>query len=92
MGEAMAWMRDGLCREPDYVGLPWFPSRGHTPAALKAICGRCAVREECLEYAVSQGIEHGIWGGLSPRERHAATSDVPTMLNQPTPPTTRLAG
>lgn len=37
----------------------------------KAICTECAVREECLEFALSIREPHGIWGGLSEVERKA---------------------
>ena len=33
------------------------------------ICDRCDVRQECLEYAVAEGIEIGVWGGLTERQR-----------------------
>jgi len=29
------------------------------------------VREPCLDYALSHGIVHGIWGGLAERDRRA---------------------
>ena len=35
----------------------------------KAICNGCAVRQECLDYAVRIREQHGIWGGLSESER-----------------------
>lgn len=35
----------------------------------KAICHRCAVRWECLNYALQTRQRHGIWGGLTPDER-----------------------
>jgi WhiB family redox-sensing transcriptional regulator len=35
----------------------------------KAICKTCAVRNECLEYAVRIREPHGIWGGLNEMER-----------------------
>ena len=35
----------------------------------KGICSSCAVRRECLEYAVSIREAHGIWGGLNEAER-----------------------
>lgn len=45
--------------------------------AAKAICtgkdglGECPVRKECLIYAISIDEEHGIFGGMSHRERNA---------------------
>lgn len=36
---------------------------------LKAICASCIHRKECLEYAISNEIPYGIWGGTTPRER-----------------------
>lgn len=35
----------------------------------KAICLSCIVRDECLDFALANSIEWGIWGGLNPRER-----------------------
>jgi WhiB family redox-sensing transcriptional regulator len=37
----------------------------------KAICGECAVRDDCLGYALSIREQHGIWGGLSEAERRS---------------------
>lgn len=36
----------------------------------KAICGACPVQMECLEHALTNGETLGIWGGLTPKERH----------------------
>ena len=35
----------------------------------KAICGLCAVRGQCLKFAVERGEAHGIWCGTSESER-----------------------
>lgn len=35
----------------------------------KAICGGCPVREQCLDFALEANINHGIYGGKSPRQR-----------------------
>jgi WhiB family redox-sensing transcriptional regulator len=35
----------------------------------RALCDRCPVRGECLEYALSVGETHGIWGGLNELQR-----------------------
>ena len=49
----------------------FFPERGASTRLAKAVCRRCEVQEECLEYAVNNGEKFGIWGGLSERERRA---------------------
>ena len=36
---------------------------------LRAICGVCIERKECLAYAIKEEIQHGIWGGKTPSER-----------------------
>ena len=35
----------------------------------KAVCSECAVREECLEYALGFREHEGVWGGATERER-----------------------
>ncbi|MET8565342.1 WhiB family transcriptional regulator [Streptomyces flaveolus] len=40
-------------------------------AEAKAVCGRCPVRRECGEWAVGQGEDAGVWGGLTEEERRA---------------------
>jgi WhiB family redox-sensing transcriptional regulator len=47
----------------------FFPERGASTRAAKAICGECLVRAECLEFAITTGEKFGIWGGMSERER-----------------------
>lgn len=37
--------------------------------AARALCTRCEVREQCLEYALYVQEPHGIWGGLTELER-----------------------
>jgi len=39
--------------------------------AAKAVCGRCAVRANCLSYAL-ETMPEGIWGGTTDQERRAA--------------------
>jgi WhiB family redox-sensing transcriptional regulator len=33
------------------------------------ICAECPVSAACLEYALENHIDHGVWGGCSERER-----------------------
>jgi WhiB family redox-sensing transcriptional regulator len=61
------WMAKGKCRE-----LPpstFFPSDGVGVDAARQVCAECPVQAPCLEYALEQRIDHGVWGGTSERER-----------------------
>ena len=40
----------------------------HAGVAMK-ICNSCPVQAECLEFAMENGIDAGIWGGLTRRQR-----------------------
>lgn len=37
----------------------------------RSICARCTVRNECLGWAMEQGMDHGVWGGLTEEERRS---------------------
>jgi WhiB family redox-sensing transcriptional regulator len=38
-------------------------------ARAKTICAQCAVRQACLEFAVSNDQNFGIWGGTTAEDR-----------------------
>jgi WhiB family redox-sensing transcriptional regulator len=67
LGPGPEWVRWAECAgcDPDL----FFPERGASTRQAKAVCTGCPVREECLEYALSNGEKFGIWGGKSERER-----------------------
>ena len=72
---AMSWQRDGLCTEPAYVdSVEFFPERGESTDEAKTVCARCIVRAECLDYAITEDIDVGVWGGTSARERRILTT------------------
>jgi WhiB family redox-sensing transcriptional regulator len=61
------WMNDGSCRNhPPEV---FFPSDGVGVTIAQRICATCPVRQPCLEYALENRIDHGVWGATSERER-----------------------
>lgn len=62
-----SWMTKGSCRR--YPPGAFFPSDGVGVDAARRICVDCPVRAECLEFALVQRIDHGVWGGCSERER-----------------------
>jgi len=65
------WRNRGACvsADPDL----FFPissagaSRQQEERA-KAVCARCGVRTECLDYALASRQVHGVWGGLGEAE------------------------
>jgi WhiB family redox-sensing transcriptional regulator len=66
------WPSQAACRDEDPE--LFFPVSEMGPGArqaaqAKAVCARCPVRAECLEYALDNGLDHGIFGGLTERER-----------------------
>jgi WhiB family redox-sensing transcriptional regulator len=63
----LAWQRQANCMgvDPDL----FFPERGASTREAKEVCRGCVVREDCLEFALTNSEKFGIWGGLSERER-----------------------
>lgn len=68
----MPMFPDANCKDiinPDI----FFPeSKAHEAKSLpivRLICGDCTHRKECLDYAETHKIFHGVWGGLTPEER-----------------------
>jgi WhiB family redox-sensing transcriptional regulator len=80
---ATAWMAEGNCRL--YPPSTFFPSDGVGVDRARKICRGCPVGERCLEYALDNRIDHGVWGGCSERERRRILkrrrdeSDEPTL-------------
>jgi WhiB family redox-sensing transcriptional regulator len=66
-GYDLAWQDQANCKGAN-ADL-FFPERGASTRAAKAICRECLVREDCLEFAITAGEKFGIWGGMSERER-----------------------
>ena len=66
------WRERAACRGADL--LVFFPGRGESAEPARRICAACPVRQPCLDYAISHGIVHGIWGGLAERDRRGLRS------------------
>lgn len=70
----MDWRQDAACigEDPEL----FFPV-GTTGPALeqveraKAVCRRCPVIDQCLEWALATNQDSGVWGGMSEDERRA---------------------
>ncbi len=61
------WMQEAMCS--DVEPSIFFPKDGPGVEIAKRVCADCVVISECLEYAIANRIDHGVWGGASERER-----------------------
>lgn len=74
----MTWREYAACANED-TNLFFSPGDGDMPGSddynpqvvwvAKSICGTCDVRHACLEYALENEPTHGVYGGLTPKER-----------------------
>jgi WhiB family redox-sensing transcriptional regulator len=92
---SLSWMSRGACREAEPE--LFFPIAAATgPAArqaeaAKVICGHCAVRANCLSYAL-ETMPEGIWGGTTQDERHALRRSTGRRPDWPSRGTVDAAG
>lgn len=66
---------------PDWFGLAachnrdpalFFPPNAGGVIAAQAVCAFCPVAVECEAYAMENGEDHGVWGGLDPGSLRSA--------------------
>jgi len=63
------WIEQASCRGVDPED---FFVRGTVGArAALRLCRGCPVQEPCLEYALVEEIDFGVWGGLTERQRRS---------------------
>ena len=67
-----AWWPRAACKGSDQS--IFFADDSESIAAAKAVCARCPVREQCLDFSL-QGHHYGIWGGLTDKERARVRRD-----------------
>lgn len=61
------WRSQAVCArtDPDL----WFSPGAVEHREAKKICRECPVRRQCLAYAMEAPVDHGVWGGMTERER-----------------------
>lgn len=64
---SQSWTEQAACvgEDPEI----FFSEQGAPSHDAKRICDRCPVAAMCLQAALDQDEEFGIWGGLGPAER-----------------------
>ncbi|WP_030382694.1 MULTISPECIES: WhiB family transcriptional regulator [unclassified Streptomyces] len=78
VGDDQDWGERAACRTagPDELFV-----EGAAQNKAKVICTGCPVRTECLAHALDLRIEHGIWGGMTERERRALLRRRPLVTS-----------
>ncbi|MBA0125004.1 WhiB family transcriptional regulator [Haloechinothrix sp. YIM 98757] len=66
------WRQRAACRDSDPE--VFFPITEDVPdsarvAQAKAICASCPVQSECLDFALDNRLDHGVFGGMTAGER-----------------------
>ena len=72
----VAWYERAACAGQPvllFYGPPAEPvgDRDAREAEAKTFCGRCPVRTDCQDTAISGRVKTGVWGGLNGPERDA---------------------
>ena len=75
-GDDQDWRARARCARVDPDIFFSIGSAEHRLAKL--ICSECPVRKQCLTYALETPIDHGVWGGLTERERRRFRRTVGT--------------
>lgn len=75
------WYRDAVCAQTDPEA--FYPEKGGSTREAKRVCMFCPVREACLQDAFDREESFGVWGGLSPGERHRLRFPKPSRLGKP---------
>ena len=71
-------MAEGLCRQTDPE--VFFPVPGGSTREAKKVCADCEVRAECLDWALENRQEFGVWGGLGPEARQRLVRDAHQLV------------
>jgi WhiB family transcriptional regulator, redox-sensing transcriptional regulator len=72
------WTTRAACKDSDPDELF---GQGAAQNRAKLICRGCPVRTECLADALDNGIEFGVWGGMTERERYALLRRRPDVTS-----------
>jgi len=71
---AYDWRDDSACRDEDpelHFPLGKGEEARRQMEQAKAVCARCPVTDQCLQWAMETRQEDGVWGGMSEDERFA---------------------
>lgn len=73
------WQDDADCSTLPFsvfFGSGEAPMSSRQVESARQICNRCPVKTDCLFTALQKKEQHGVWGGLSPRQRSNLMKDA----------------
>ena len=75
-----SWKKDAACKGMD--SSMFFPEQGANVQFKKAakVCAKCPVYKQCMNFALVNNINYGVWGGLTPKERERSTAELVDSL------------
>jgi WhiB family redox-sensing transcriptional regulator len=80
-----SWHARGRCygmAPKDAERLFFAGRRAHAAIAqAKRLCASCPVRKDCFTFAIDNELRHGIWGGLTDRERRPWHAEAARRLD-----------
>ncbi len=62
-----SWAEQAICRGMDMS--VFFPATRDGVTKAKKICATCPVSSQCLDYAIKNGLTHGVYGGMGEGQR-----------------------
>ncbi len=68
-----SWMKEGACSGSDPELM--FPKTDEEIALAVGVCATCSIQVVCLEYALDNREDYGVWGGASEKERRKIIKD-----------------
>jgi len=75
--QAKDWFLRGLCQDSDPEQL--FVEGHSAQKEARKMCFECPVRLECLADALDNGVNWGVWGGMTERERRSLLRRFPDV-------------
>lgn len=70
------WTVRAACAAPSSDDRDAMFVQGAAQRDARVVCFACPVRLDCLLEALEEGMTHGVWGGLTERERRAMRRDA----------------
>jgi len=76
VNKTFEWTDSAACKGMTEM---FFPEKGDADGLVnkaKAVCATCKVKDDCLQFALDNSFQYGVWGGMSTRQRKTYKSQL----------------